>query len=368
MSTYNRPSWPNQFPSGGGSQHRGPRRGSSGIAPARNLFVRRLGLMIVVATLVAPVVWATRGDRTPVSTPSIGGAAAIVEFDAAADTQPSGESAAEGSVIQGQSVTVPPSTGVPETPVPTTIASTTEPAPVVVCATRYIVRAGDSWFGLADKTGVKASTIAGTNNTTIRAALMVGDEICLPPGATVPTVDAPPTTVTSLCGDPYVVRGGDSWSRIASKAGVKSTELAIANGKNLRATLLPGQTICLPIGATIEAVTASVNAASSPVTTRRYSRSELEQIVRDAWPDQLEADAFYVANRESRWNNLSQSDCCVGLFQLNWNSHKKWMANHGVTDRNQLFDPVVNARMAVITWQRANSWRPWCTANWCPVG
>jgi hypothetical protein len=52
---------------------------------------------------------------------------------------------------------------------------------------------------------------------------------------------------------------------------------------------------------------------------------------------------------------------------LNWNSHKKWMANHGVTDRNQLFDPVINARMAVITWQRSNSWRPWCTANWCPV-
>jgi len=366
MSTYNSSSWPNQFPSGRGGQHRGPRRGSSGIVPARNLLSRRLGVMVLVGALVAPVVWASRGDRTPVSAPATGGAAAIVEFDAAADTQPSAESTTTTVlVIQGQSVTVPPTT---TAPAPTTAAPTTEPAPVVVCASTYVIRAGDSWYGLEAKTGVKASTLAGTNNTTIRAPLMVGDEICLPPGATVPTDDAPPTTATSLCGESYVVQAGDSWSRIAAKAGVKSTELAIANGKNLRSTLLPGQTICLPVGASIQAApAAAAQPAASPVTTRRYSRTELEQIVRDAWPDELEADAFYVANRESRWSNLSETGCCVGLFQLNWNSHKKWMANYGVTDRSQLFDPVINARMAVITWQRSNSWRPWCTANWCPV-
>lgn len=324
--------------------------------------------MVLVGALVAPVVWASRGDRTPVSAPDTGGAAAIVEFDAAADTQPvAGSTTTTVLVIQGQSVTVPPTTAAPETQAPTTAAPSS--APVVVCASKYVVRAGDSWFGLEAKTGVKASTIAGTNNTTIRAALMVGDEICLPPGAVVPTADAPPTTATSLCGDSYVVQPGDSWSRIAAKAGVKSTDVAIANGKNLRSTLLPGQTICLPVGASIvEAPTTTVRSASTPVTTRRYSRAELEQIVRDAWPDELEADAFFVANRESNWNNLSQNSCCVGLFQLNWNSHKKWMANYGVTDRNQLFDPVINARMAVVTWQRSGSWRPWCTANWCPVG
>ena len=325
--------------------------------------------MVLVGALVAPVVWASRGDRTPVTAPSTGGAAAIVEFDAAADTQPSAISTTTtlAMVIQGQAVTVPPTTAAPETQAPTTAAPTTEPAPVVVCASKYVVRAGDSWYGLEAKTGVKASTLAGTNNTTIRAPLMVGDEICLPPGAEVAADDAPPTTATSRCGDSYVVQPGDSWSRIAAKAGVKSTDLAIANGKNLRSTLLPGQTICLPVGASIQTAPAAAQPTASPVTTRRYSRSELEQIVRDAWPDELEADAFYVANRESRWNNLSQNSCCVGLFQLNWNSHKKWMANHGVTDRNQLFDPVINARMAVITWQRSNSWRPWCTANWCPV-
>ncbi|NCZ71058.1 MAG: LysM peptidoglycan-binding domain-containing protein [Actinobacteria bacterium] len=161
---------------------------------------------------------------------------------------------------------------------------------------------------------------------------------------------------------------GDSWSRIASKAGVKSTELAIANGKNLRSTLLVGQKICLPPGAHIAAPQSTSQSSASAISTRRYSRSELEQIVRDAWPDNMEADAFYVVQRESNWNNLSQNSCCVGIFQLNWNSHKKWMANYGVTDRNQLLDPVINARLALVTWQRSGSWRPWCTANWCPAG
>ncbi|MFM9036909.1 MAG: LysM peptidoglycan-binding domain-containing protein [Actinomycetota bacterium] len=366
MSTYNSPSWPDQMPSGRGGQYRGPRRGPSGIAPARNLFARRLGVMLLAGALVAPLVWAARGDRTPVSSTESGGAAALIEFDPTADTQPT--AATTTVVIQAETITVPPMTAAPVTEAPTTAAPTTA-APVVVCASKYVVQAGDSWYGLEAKTGVKASTIAGTNNTTIRDSLMVGDEICLPPGAVVPTADAPPTTATSLCGDKYTVQAGDSWSRIATKAGVKSTELAIANGKNLRSTLLPGQVICLPVGASIAAptTTAAPRASTAAVTTRRYSRAELEQIVRDAWPDEMEADAFFVVQRESNWNNLSQNSCCVGIFQLNWNSHKKWMANYGVTDRNQLLDPVINARLALVTWQRSNSWRPWCTSSWCPT-
>ena len=336
--------------------------------------------MVLVGALVAPVVWASRGDRNPVTVQDTGGAAAIIEFDAATDTQPADSTAIDPNagvtttveIIQAQTITVPPTTAAPTTLAPTTAAPTTQPAPVVVCASKYIVQSGDSWYGLEAKTGVKASTIAGTNNTTIRDALMVGDEICLPPGAIVPTADAPSTTARATCGDSYTVQPGDSWSRIASKAGVKSTELAIANGKNLRSTLLVGQKICLPPGAHIAAPQptsqSSSQSSSSPVTTRRYSRAELEKIVRDAWPDEMEADAFFVVQRESNWNNLSQNSCCVGIFQLNWNSHKKWMSNYGVTDRNQLFDPVINARLALVTWQRSGSWRPWCTANWCPVG
>ncbi|NDH48121.1 MAG: hypothetical protein EBX99_09850, partial [Acidimicrobiia bacterium] len=41
--------------------------------------------MVLVGALVAPIVWASRGDRTPVTVQDTGGAAAIVEFDAATE-------------------------------------------------------------------------------------------------------------------------------------------------------------------------------------------------------------------------------------------------------------------------------------------
>jgi LysM repeat protein len=62
---------------------------------------------------------------------------------------------------------------IPETTAPTTAPTTTE-APKRVCASKYNVQAGDSWFGIADRAGVKASLIAGTNNKTIQSPLMVG--------------------------------------------------------------------------------------------------------------------------------------------------------------------------------------------------
>jgi LysM repeat protein len=79
---------------------------------------------------------------------------------------------------------------VPET-VPVTVPAT-EPEPAepqpVVCASKYTVQLGDSWYGIADAAGVKAGLLAGVNNTTLQSNLLVGEEICLPPGAATPPV------------------------------------------------------------------------------------------------------------------------------------------------------------------------------------
>jgi LysM repeat protein len=240
------------------------------------------------------------------------------------------------------------------------------------------VQAGDSWFGIADRAGVKASLIAGSNNKTIQSPLMVGQEICLPPGAVVPAAIEPDVVTTTTtpkiaCVGKYTVKTGDSWSGIATKVGVKISELTAANGKTSRSTLLPGQELCLPKGAvTTSAAAPSTQAPTTTqppkyVPTKTFTRAELEKFVRDAWPDNLEENAFYVVNRESKWNPLSRNSCCIGLFQLNWNSHKSWMKNYGITDASELLNPEINAKLAYATWQRSGSWRPWCTTNWCPA-
>ena len=378
MSTYQQSSVTDQFWSNGsGRQRRSPSGGQFPRGP-RDPFKRRLAALFVVGLCIAPIAWAMRGDGNVVDVTDTGGAAAIVQFDTNGDST---TTVIESVVVPASvPVTVAPTTVAATVPVtvPETVAPTTE-APKRVCASKYIVQAGDSWFGIADRAGVKASLIAGTNNKTIQSPLMVGQEICLPPGAIVPALIEPDvvttTTVAKIaCVGKYTVKTGDSWSGIAKKVGVKISELTAANGKTSRSTLLPGQELCLPQGA-VTASGAATPSTAAPTTTqppkyvptKTFTRAELEKFVRDAWPDELEADAFFVVNRESRWNPLSRNNCCIGLFQLNWNSHKSWMSNYGVTDASELLNPEINAKLAYFTWQRSGSWRPWCTTNWCPV-
>ena len=378
MSTYQQSSVTDQFWSNGSGRRRRPPSGGQFPRGPRDPFKRRLAALFVVGLCIAPIAWAMRGDGNAVDVTDTGGAAAIVQFDTNGDST---TTVIESVVVPASvPVTVAPTTVAATVPVtvPETVAPTTE-APKRVCASKYIVQAGDSWFGIADRAGVKASLIAGTNNKTIQSPLMVGQEICLPPGAIVPALIEPDvvttTTVAKIaCVGKYTVKTGDSWSGIAKKVGVKISELTAANGKTSRSTLLPGQELCLPQGA-VTASGAATPSTAAPTTTqppkyvptKTFTRAELEKFVRDAWPDELEADAFFVVNRESRWNPLSRNNCCIGLFQLNWNSHKSWMSNYGVTDASELLNPEINAKLAYFTWQRSGSWRPWCTTNWCPV-
>jgi LysM repeat protein len=323
-----------------------------------------------------------RGDGNAVDVTETGGAAAIVQFDTNGDAT----TTTLAMALAVEAVTIPVTSApvvvveetIPETTAPTTAPTTTE-APKRVCASKYTVQAGDSWFGIADRAGVKASLIAGTNNKTIQSPLMVGQEICLPPGAVVPALIEPDgvttTTVAKIaCVGKYTVKTGDSWSGIAKKSGIKISELTAANGKNSRSTLLPGQELCLPKGAVVASAAATPSTAAPTTTqppkyvpTKTFTRAELEKFVRDAWPDNLEENAFFVVNRESKWNPLSRNSCCIGLFQLNWNAHKSWMRNYGVTDASELLNPEINAKLAYYAWQRSGSWAPWCTPNWCPA-
>lgn len=390
MSTYQQSSLPG--PERAPALGRRRPQGGDGLPGApRDPFWRRLGLIVLVGVLVAPVAWALRGDGDGVSVQETGGAAAIVQMDttkATIDpTTPSSDSVPE-SVASAPVVT--------ETPADT-IAPTTSVATSRLCPQKYTVQPGDSWFGIAERAGVSPGLIAGSNGATLKSRLTPGQEICLPPGAVVPPTTEPmrePAEVSMRtapsCSLTYVVQRGDSWFGIAKRAGVKAGPLASVNGKTIQSPLKIGQTICLPDGAkrptttsaptTAPTATSANNGSASGATAtndmrnvpynpaQTYSREQVAQIIRDVWPDHLENDAMFVAQRESKFNPGSRSACCIGVFQINWSAHKKWLANQGITDPAQLFDPVTNARMALITWERSGSWKPWCTRSWCPAG
>ena len=198
-----------------------------------------------------------------------------------------------------------------------------------------------------------------------------------PPSATQPaqveTAEAAPA-----CAKTYTVVNGDYWIFIAQKVSVKVTDLYAINKATAASPLFPGQTVCLPANASAPTTAVPTTAApttQAPTTTAKpttttaapttvptktnYTRAEVEAIIRQVWPDDLEDEAVRIATRESNLVPTAKNYCCYGLFQIYFNVHKGWLAGMGVTSAQQLLDPMVNAYVAVALYNRAGGWGPW---------
>ena len=92
---------------------------------------------------------------------------------------------------------------------------------------------------------------------------------------------------------------------------------------------------------------------------RVYSAAEVETIIREVWPDDLEDEAVRIARRESNLQPTARNACCYGLFQIYWSVHKGWLAQMGITSAEQLFDPAVAAKAGLALYQRSGGWGPW---------
>ena len=163
--------------------------------------------------------------------------------------------------------------------------------------------------------------------------------------------------VATGCVKTYTVKRNDSWSKIADKVSVSMRLLLQVNRANANTMILIGDVICLPRAA----VTSSApprNLQLQP-PAERYSTKQAAAIIREIFPDNLEVRAVAIAKRESRLNPAAFSWCCVGLFQLNWNPHKKWLNAMGIGSAQELLDPYVNARAALQLYRRSNGWGPW---------
>jgi Transglycosylase SLT domain len=151
-----------------------------------------------------------------------------------------------------------------------------------------------------------------------------------------------------------------------------------ANNATVSTPLYPGRTICLPKGASAPTTT-DAPASTSPVkvtpTTVKastttvaptttlprpsYTAAEVEAIIRDVWPDDLEDEAVRIAKRESNLQPTARNACCIGLFQIYWTVHKGWLTAMGITTAEQLFDPRINATAGLALYQRSGGWGPW---------
>ncbi|MFM7044170.1 MAG: LysM peptidoglycan-binding domain-containing protein [Ilumatobacteraceae bacterium] len=125
-------------------------------------------------------------------------------------------------------------------PTPSTIATTTTlPGPVLPGMltsdiTFYTVVGGDTPSGVAARYGITLAALDAANiDTSGYPAFLVGIQIKIPPGATIPTSTVPqlePGDKLCIAGK-YVIKDGDTPSGVASDFGVTLDDLNKANAQ-----------------------------------------------------------------------------------------------------------------------------------------
>jgi len=167
------------------------------------------------------------------------------------------------------------------------------------------------------------------------------------------------TVQAKSCAATYTARRGDSWWSIARNSHTTLKKILKLNGAAMSTMILVGRAVCVP---SVAKPAVPVPSAAKPaVPIKAYTRNEIETIIRDIWPDDLENQALKIAWRES---NLRpevinrRTRCCYGLFQICYRWHTGWLPSVGVTSAEQLFDPVLNTLAAYKLYQR-NGWGPW---------
>jgi LysM repeat protein len=172
-----------------------------------------------------------------------------------------------------------------------------------------------------------------------------------------PSVTPRAVSATS-CAKTYTAVANDSWWRIATKTKVTLKQLLSANKAKTSTPIMIGDTVCLPKSAvTREQQRARALDLAPPA--KRHTKAASTKVIREIFPDRLEKRALAIATRESKLNAASWNWCCVGLFQINWWSHKPWLAKMGITEPEQLLNARTNAKAAYALYRRSNGWGPW---------
>ena len=335
--------------------------------PGIDPLIARLGGLAVVITLAAPLLLgitasgsesdADAGDALPAAV------AGVSSTDAATATTSS----------DAQDATVTPASGGTNQADTAAAGSSTAEADAAAAAT--------------EPTAAGASEAAMLES----APESDGDSAATTPATTPATEPATtPATTVDACGREYELGAGDYWIRIADAAGVSLADLLGVNNASIDTVLVPGRSICLPVGAatpapptTVAATTtrspaatapsrsgtstqapttaapATTPATTSPPRPAAVPETEATAIIREVWPDELEERALEIAWRESNHRSNVNNFCCYGLFQIYYSVHRSWLASLGIDSAEDLFDPRANAIAAYTLYQRAGGWGPW---------
>jgi len=117
--------------------------------------------------------------------------------------------------------------------------------PPTTCPTgtfAYVVKAGDTFFLLAQRFGTTVATLQSLNPTVNPNDLVVGSTLCIP-GA------APPVTTCPAGSAPYTIQAGDTLANLATRFQTTVAAILAVNPALVPENLMIGQVICIPVTA-----------------------------------------------------------------------------------------------------------------------
>jgi LysM repeat protein len=163
-------------------------------------------------------------------------------------------------------------------------ATPAAPAPAAPAAsgTTYTVKAGDTLSAIASKHGVGLSELFSWNGLNMRSIIYPGQKIKVSAGEAAPapapapspalqpaSAPAPAAPAPAAPAGAYTVKAGDTLSAIASRHGVKLSELLSANQLNLSSIIYPGNKLAIP-GAAIQPASTQPAANVAPLVPSTF--------------------------------------------------------------------------------------------------
>jgi len=248
----------------------------------------------------------------------------------------------------------------------------------------YTVKPGDTLGAIAAKHKVSLSDVFAWNNLTMRSIIYPGQKVKVGAGEAAPAPAAPAPALAATSATPaspaapvaatgsYSVKAGDTLSAIASRHGVKLSELLSANQLSLTSVIYPGNKLAIPgaagqpapqpaasvtplvpssfLGFSYPAAvvsSANENKAllnASPVPSREQMRGIVADTARAMGVEPSLALAF--AHQESGFNQRAVSPAnAIGTMQV-IPSSGQW-ASDLVGRKLNLLDPYDNATAGV---------------------
>jgi N-acetylmuramoyl-L-alanine amidase len=146
----------------------------------------------------------------------------------------------------------------PAAPAPAPAPAPAAPAPAPSGGASYTVKPGDTLGAIAAKHNVALSDVFAWNNLSMRSIIYPGQKIKVGAGdaapapaapAPAPAAPAPALAVTSApATGSYTIKAGDTLSAIASRNGVKLSDLLSANKLGMTSIIYPGSKLVIPGG------------------------------------------------------------------------------------------------------------------------